>query len=95
MLKAFKDNAQLLLGADASKMIPMSISVDIGWMGDPLTTSFVPEGLSDELLGTWRYDRRIMWPGYKEGIRLLNKWYNLGYIWKDFPSIRLAIRPPR
>ncbi len=86
MLKAFKDNAQLLLGADASKMIPMSISVDIGWMGDPLTTSFVPEGLSDELLWALGYDdRRIMWPGYKDGIRLLNKWYNLGYIWKDFP----------
>lgn len=26
-----------------------------------------------------------MWPGYKDGIRLLNKWYNMGLIWRDFP----------
>jgi putative aldouronate transport system substrate-binding protein len=29
-------------------------------------------------------DRHILYPGYKEGIRVLNKWYNEGLIWKDF-----------
>jgi putative aldouronate transport system substrate-binding protein len=30
-------------------------------------------------------DRRLLWPNYKQGIKLLNTWYNDGLIWKDFP----------
>ena len=86
MLKAFKDNAKLLLGADADKMIPFSISVDVGWRNDPISTSFVPNSISDKDCWIYGYDdRRLMWPGYKESIRLLNKWYNAGLIWHDFP----------
>ena len=36
MLKAFKDNAKTLLGADADKMVPFSISFDVGWRADHL-----------------------------------------------------------
>jgi putative aldouronate transport system substrate-binding protein len=86
MLVAFKNNAQTLLGKDADKMIPLSMSVDVGWRADPLSTSFVPDNLKDEELWMRGYDdRRIMWPGYKDGIKYLNKWYNMGLIWKDFP----------
>ncbi len=86
MLQAFKDNAKVLLGADADKMIPFSIGVDVGWRADILTTSFVKDNISDA--ETWINgfdDRRMMWPGFKEGIRALNKWYNKGLVWKDFP----------
>ena len=86
MLVAFKNNAQKLLGVDADKMTPFSTSVDVGWRDDPLSTSFVPNEISEADM--WKLgndDRRIMWPGYKEGIRLLKKWYNAGLIWKDFP----------
>jgi len=85
MLVAFKNNAQKLLGADAAKMTPFSISVDVGWRDDPLSTSFVPNDITEADMWKLGYDdRRIMWPNYKEGIRLLNKWYNMGLIWKDF-----------
>lgn len=48
MLVAFRDNADVLLGEDADKMIPFSISVDVGWRNDPLSTSFVPDDITDE-----------------------------------------------
>lgn len=86
VLVAFKNNADKLLGKDADKMVPFSISVDVGWRADPLSTSFIPDNLSDAELWKLGYDdRRIMWPGYKDGIKVLNKWYNQGLIWKDFP----------
>ncbi len=84
-LIAFRDNAELLLGADAGKMIPYTTSTDIGWRNDLLCVSFVPEDVSDETLFVQGYDdRHLLYPGYKEGIRVLNKWYNEDLIWKDF-----------
>ncbi|HKL87033.1 MAG TPA: sugar ABC transporter substrate-binding protein [Treponemataceae bacterium] len=85
MLKAFKTNAKILLGADADKIIPFSLSIDVGWRADLLTTSFVPSKISDKDMWINGFDdRRLLWPNYKEGIRVLNKWYNEGLIWKDF-----------
>jgi len=86
MLKAFKDNAGTLLGAEASKLIPFSMGSDVGWRADILTTSFVPESTQDKELWINGFDdRRLLWPNYKEGIKVLNKWYRDGLIWKDFP----------
>ncbi len=84
-LVAFRDNAEKLLGADADKMIPYTTSTDIGWRNDLLAVSFVPEDVDDETLFVFGYDdRHLLYPGYKEGIRVLNQWYNEGLIWKDF-----------
>ncbi len=85
MLIAFRDNAELLLGADADKMIPYTTSTDIGWRNDLLSISKVPDDISDETLFVYGYDdRHLLYPGYKEGIRVLNQWYNENLIWKDF-----------
>ena len=85
MLRAFKDNAQLLLGSEANQMIPFSISYDIGWRADHLLASFVPNDLTDKDAYIRGFDdRHILWPGIKEGVRVLNKWYNEGLIWQDF-----------
>jgi len=85
MLVAFKDNASTLLGADADKMIPFSTSFDIGWRADHLTSSFVPNDITDkEIFINGFDDRRLLFPNYKDGIKTLNKWYNEGLIWKDF-----------
>ena len=84
-LIAFRDNAELLLGADADRMVPYSTSQDIGWRNNNLTVSFVPDAISDEELYIHGYDDRQQFlPGAKEAIRLLNKWYNEGLVWKDF-----------
>ena len=84
-LVAFRDNADKLLGADADKMIPYTTSTDIGWRNDLMSVSKVPEDVTDETLFVYGYDdRHLLYPGYKEGIRVLNKWYNEGLVWKDF-----------
>ena len=84
-LVAFRDNAETLLGADAAKMIPYTTSTDIGWRNDLLASSKVANAVDDETLFVYGYDdRHLLYPGYKEGIRVLNKWYNEGLVWKDF-----------
>ncbi len=86
MLKAFKNNASTLLGADANKMIPFSISYDVGWRADNLNVSFMPDPMDEKTMYVNGFDdRHLLFPNYKEGIRVLNKWYNEGLIWKDFP----------
>lgn len=85
MLKAFKDNASTLLGKDAGKMVPYSTSFDIGWRAATLLDSYVPNKITDkELYINGFDDRHIFLPGIKDGVKMLNKWYNEGLIWKDF-----------
>lgn len=85
MLYAFKNNAELLLGKDADKIIPFSISFDVGWRANNMMVSYVPDNISDKDLYVLGFDdRQLQWPGVKEAIRKLNEWYNNGLIWKDF-----------
>lgn len=85
MLVAFRDNADLLLGADAARMVPFSTSFDIGWRADHLLASYVPDAITDKEHYTLGFDdRKLLFPGYKEGIKKLNEWYNDGLIWEDF-----------
>lgn len=85
MLVAFKDNAQLLLGADADKMIPYSVSYDVGWRAATLIESFIDPNISDrEYYINGFDDRKLTQEGTKEAVRLLNKWYNMDLMWKDF-----------
>jgi putative aldouronate transport system substrate-binding protein len=85
MLIKFRDNAELLLGAEANMMIPFVISTDVGWRSENLAVSFFPPEMSEKDEYILGYDdRHITYPGYKESVRLLNKWYNNDLIWKDF-----------
>lgn len=85
MLIAFKDNADTLLGADADKMIPYSVSYDVGWRAATLIESFIDPDISDkEYYINGFDDRKLTENGTKEGVRLLNKWYNMGLMWNDF-----------
>lgn len=85
MLKAFKDNASALLGKDADKMVPFSISFDVGWRADHLIGSVIPNDITDKDYYIYGFDdRKLLEPNIKESIRVLNKWYNEGLIWKDF-----------
>ena len=85
MLKAFKDNASTLLGDDADKMVPFSISFDVGWRSDNLVSSFIPDNITDKEYYVHEFDdRKLLQTNSKEGVRVLNKWYNEGLIWKDF-----------
>ncbi|MDR0248650.1 MAG: sugar ABC transporter substrate-binding protein [Oscillospiraceae bacterium] len=85
MLVAFRDNAELLLGADAAQMVPFVLSTDVGWRTENLAVSFFPPEMSarDEYILGYD-DRHVCYPNYKESVRLLNKWYNDKLIWQDF-----------
>jgi putative aldouronate transport system substrate-binding protein len=84
-LVAFRDNADTLLGAEADKLIPFTISYDVGWRAQPLIQSMIPESFTDkDRYGQGFDDRNFLNPGAKEAIQILNKWYNDGLIWKDF-----------
>ena len=85
MLVAFRDNAATLLGADADKMIPYSVSYDVGWRAATLIESFIDPAISDkEFYVNGFDDRKLTQNGTKEAVRLLNKWYNMGLMWDDF-----------
>ena len=85
MLIAFRDNADTLLGKDASKMVPYSVSYDVGWRAATLIESFIDPAISDkEYYINGFDDRKLTQNGTKEGVRLLNKWYNDGLMWDDF-----------
>ena len=86
MLIAFRDNAELLLGEDANKMVPFSISYDVGWRAANLIESKIDPNISDkEYYVNGFDDRKLTQNGTKEAVAILNKWYNNNLIWKDFP----------
>lgn len=85
MIVAFRDNADKLLGADADKMIPFSVSYDVGWRAATLIESFLDPKMTDkEFYVNGFDDRKFTQNGTKEAVRLLNKWYNDGLMWDDF-----------
>ena len=85
MLVAFRDNADTLLGSDASKMVPFSTSYDIGWRASNIITSFMDPKITDkEYYVNGFDDRAVTQASTKEAVKLLNKWYNDGLMWKDF-----------
>ncbi len=85
MLVAFQDNAKVLLGDDADKMIPFSISYDVGWRAANIIESIIDPAMTDKEYYVNGFDDRMYTQnGTKDAIKLLNKWYNDGLIWKDF-----------
>jgi len=85
MLVAFRDNADTLLGSDASKMVPFSTSYDIGWRASNIITSFMDPKITDkEYYVNGFDDRAVTQASTKDAVKLLNKWYNDGLMWKDF-----------
>lgn len=85
MLIAFRDNTDVLLGAEADHMVPFAISYDIGWRAANLFDSYLDPAMTDkEFYINGFDDRKFTENGTKEAVRVLNKWYNEGLIWKDF-----------
>ena len=85
MICAFRDNADTLLGKDAKKMVPFSVSYDVGWRAALLIESEIDPKITDkEFYVNGFDDRKLTENGTKEAIRTLNKWYNEGLLWKDF-----------
>jgi putative aldouronate transport system substrate-binding protein len=84
-LVAFKEQDPGNVGKD--RVIPFTMSGDrVDWSAAIIIESFVDTNLSDK--DRWINtvaERGFLLPGYKEGVRFLNKMYNAGLIDKDFP----------
>ena len=85
MLYAFKERAAELPVDDASKVVPYSVSYDVGWRAATLIESFIDPEISDREFYIHGFDdRKVTQNGTKEAVRLLNKWYNDGLLWDNF-----------
>ena len=77
-------------GVGRNRVIPLLTEADVRWQLGNFMLPFIGNGLNpkDEWInGPW-YDRPVLLPGYKEGARLMNKWFNEGLIYRDFPLLR-------
>ena len=85
-LVAFRDNAELLLGDDASEMIPFFIDNEPNVSCKPLFDSFYDVAVSDEDFYEHGYCRATQ-DGYASGLEVLNNWYLEGLLPDDFNLI--------
>ena len=84
-LRAFKENAETLLGDEAANIVPLLVTYDVGWNNIDLADAMLPANMTDKDQFVYGFDdRRMLYPGYKESVRYLNTWYNEGLIWQDF-----------
>lgn len=83
-LVAFKTQDPGGVGKD--NVIPFELTSDVRWRASTLLESFIDPNLSrkDRWVNTV-IDRSLLLPGYKEGVRFMNKMYNEGLIDTNFP----------
>ena len=85
-LKAFKENESTLPNKPEGAVVPLTLTEDVIWRAGPLLESFITPGLSDkELYAHHVVDSKLLMPGMKEGVKLLNEFYNEGLIDTEFP----------
>jgi len=75
-------------GVGANNVIPFGQDYDARWGFSPIVYAYFDPKISPR--DEWIYnitDRPISMPGYKEGLRLINQWYNEGLIYRDFPLL--------
>lgn len=86
-LIAFRDNADKLLGAESSNMIPFFIDNEPNVSAKPVMDSFLDTDIEDMNFYLHGYCRAAQ-PGYKDGLKLLNDWYNKDLLPKDYQNIK-------
>ena len=78
-------------GVGRARVVPFGVNSDARWGLANLVHPHIDPAMSDR--DRWVYniaDRNIYMPGYKEGVRLMNQWYNEGLIFRDFPLMDVA-----
>ncbi|MBH1939623.1 extracellular solute-binding protein [Mobilitalea sibirica] len=82
-LVAFKTQDPGGVGKD--KVVPFTMTTDVRWRAATLLNSFIDPNLSrKERWVNTVIDRNYLLPGYKEGVRFLNKMYNEGLVDNQF-----------
>ncbi|MDR3283868.1 MAG: extracellular solute-binding protein [Treponema sp.] len=83
-LTAFKEKDPGKVGKN--RVVPFTMSTDVRWAAGIILESFIDPSISfRERWTTTIVERYALTPGYKEGMRFLNKMYNAGLIDPDFP----------
>jgi putative aldouronate transport system substrate-binding protein len=88
-LKAFRDKDPGNVGKN--RVVPLGVNQDVRWGLADFIHHYFPKNLSarDYWINSIA-DRYITIPGYKNGVKEMNKWYNEGLIYKDFPLMVTA-----
>jgi putative aldouronate transport system substrate-binding protein len=83
-LKIFRDRDPGNVGKN--RVVPLGVNQDVRWGLADFINHFLDPKLTerDRWVNSFA-DRTITMPGYKRGIQEMNKWYNEGLIFKDFP----------
>jgi putative aldouronate transport system substrate-binding protein len=87
-LQEFEDALIAFRDYDPGNMgtvIPLAMTGDMRWRASTLLESFIDPNLSRREMFVYNYGGRpFLFPGVKEGARVLNRWYNEGLIDRDF-----------
>ena len=88
-LRAFRDQDPGNVGRN--RVVPFGVNADARWgLADPIQ-HFLNPRMTDR--DRWVYniaDRNIYMDGYKRGVQEMNRWYNEGLIFRDFPLMVAA-----
>jgi len=88
-LRQFRDKDPGNVGKN--RVVPLGVNNDVRWGLSDFINHFIDPKISDR--DRWVNsiaDRYITMPGYKRGVQEMNKWYNEGLIYKDFPLMTTA-----
>ncbi|MCL2440630.1 MAG: extracellular solute-binding protein [Treponema sp.] len=88
-LVAFRDRDPGNVGRN--RVIPFGVNSDARWGLANIIHPSIDPAISNR--DRWVYnvaDRNIAMPGYKEGVRMINKWFDEGLIFRDFPLMTTA-----
>jgi putative aldouronate transport system substrate-binding protein len=86
-LVAFRDRDP---GRVGNRLVPLAVNDDVRWGLANFMNHYI-DNLSDR--DRWVNsiaERNLLMPGYKEGVRMMNKWYNERLIFQDFPLMTTA-----
>jgi putative aldouronate transport system substrate-binding protein len=86
-LKAFKEKDPG--GVGRNRVVPFGLSNDVFWGAYTINYPFIDPNLSiKDLWVNTVVERYLLVPGYKEGMRFMNKLYNEGLVDRDFAVYR-------
>jgi putative aldouronate transport system substrate-binding protein len=78
-------------GVGANRVVPYGQDSDARWGLADLMNNSIQANISDrDLWINTVAERNLALPGYKDGVKLMNQWYNEGLIYQDFPVMTVA-----
>jgi putative aldouronate transport system substrate-binding protein len=88
-LVAFRDRDPGNVGR--TNLVPLMTGKDVQWDLANFMNASITANLSDrDQYVNGIVERNIVMPGFKEGVRLMNTWYNENLIFRDFPLMDSA-----